>query len=71
MFSQMLSYSGCFFQSNRKKIHYILKPTMNFKHFKIVDPLYQYAIDNFFRVIKIPISEFQLYYIPLYPDFGN
>ena len=71
MFSQMLSYSGCFFQSNRKKIHYILKPTMNFKHFKIVDPLHQYAIDHFYRDIKIPIDEFQLYYIQSNAAFGN
>ena len=71
MFSQMLSYSACFFQRNGKKIHYLLKPTMNFKHFKIVDPLHQYAIDHFFHVIKIPIDEFQLYYMPLYAAFGN
>ena len=71
MFSQMLSNSACFFQRNEKKIHYLLKPTMNFKLFKIFDPLHQYAIDHFFRVIKIPIDEFQLYYMPLYAAFGN
>ena len=71
MFSQMLSNSACFFQRNEKKIHYSLKPTMNFKLFKIFDPLHQYAIDHFFCVIKIPIDEFQLYYMPLYAAFGN
>ena len=52
MFSQMLSNSACFFQRNEKKIHYLLKPTMNFKLFKIFDPLHQYAIDHFFVLLK-------------------
>ena len=69
VFANVILFS-LLFSKEWKKDTLFAQISMNFKHFKIVDPLHQYAIDYFFRVIKIPIDEFQLYYMPLYAAFG-